>query len=187
MIYKLSRCFLQNFKSVGLSVQEEKRKIDFQDGHHGSHVGFLIGTILAIFDLQVTPLFPTKFQVNWPFGSEEEAKNKFWRWLPSWISDWNDFSYFWTLIVVGFNDMSTLVDHFVSSPREGEKRDRRFNRRDEREEQGRKRNRNEREETEEIKTFPIYFTCYKDSRPCPTVRQYQLDYFWSTSHLDASC
>ena len=35
------------------------------------------------------------------------------------------------------------------------------------------RNRNESEETEEIKTFPL--THYKDSRPCPTVSQYQLD------------
>ena len=71
-------------------------KIDFQDGHHGSHLGFLIGTILAIFDLQVTLLFLTKFRVNWPFGSGEEAKNRFSRWppwLPSWISDQNNFSY----------------------------------------------------------------------------------------------
>ena len=60
------------------------------------------------------------------------------------------------LIVLGFNDMSTLVGHFVSSPREREKSDRRDSRRDEREEQGRKRNRNESEETEEIKTFPLY-------------------------------
>ena len=51
--------------------------------------------------------------------------------------------------------MSTLVGHFVSSPREREKRDRRDSRRDEREGQGRKRNRNESEETEEIKTSPI--------------------------------
>ena len=36
-------------------------KIDFQDGDHGSHLGFPIGTILAIFDLQVTPMLPTKF------------------------------------------------------------------------------------------------------------------------------
>ena len=35
--------------------------------------------------------------------------------------------------MLGFNDMSTLVDHFVSSPREREKRDRRDSRRDERE------------------------------------------------------
>ena len=53
--------------------------------------------ILAIFDLQVTPILPTKFGVNWPFGSGEEAKNRFSRWLPwrpSWISDRHDFSYF---------------------------------------------------------------------------------------------
>ena len=57
------------------------------------------------------------------------------------------------LIVLGFNDTSTLEGHFVSSPREREKRD---SRGDERKGQGRKRNRNESEETEEIKTFPLY-------------------------------
>ena len=41
------------------------------------------------------------------------------------------------------------MGHFVSSPREREKSDRRDSRRDEREEQGRKRNRNESEETED--------------------------------------
>ena len=49
-------------------------------------------TILIILDLQVTPMLPTKFQVNWPFGSGEEAKNRFSR-GPSLISDRNDFSY----------------------------------------------------------------------------------------------
>ena len=77
--------------------------------------------------------------------------------------------------MLGLNDTSTLVDHFVLSPREREKRDRRDRRGDEREGQGRKRNRNESEETVEIKTFPSTFTCYKDSRPCPTVSQYHLD------------
>ena len=48
------------------------------------------------------------------------------------------------LIVLGFNDKSTLVDHFVSSPREREKRDRRDIRGNEREGKGRKRNMNER-------------------------------------------
>ena len=33
---------------------------------------------------------------------------------------------------------------------------------------------NESEETE-VKTFPVYLTCCKGSRPCPTVSQYQLD------------
>ena len=61
-------------ESTGLSVQE-KRKIDFQDGGHGGHLGFPIGTILAIFDLQVTLMLPSKFGVNRPFGSEEAKKD----------------------------------------------------------------------------------------------------------------
>ena len=61
-------------------------------------------------------------------------------------------------LIVGVerHDMSTLVGHFVSSPREREKWDRRDSREDEREGQGRKRNRNESEETEDIKTFLLY-------------------------------
>ena len=50
---------------------------DFQDG---GYLGFQIGTILAIFYLQVTLMLPTKIQVNWPFGSGEEVKNRFSRW-----------------------------------------------------------------------------------------------------------
>ena len=65
------------------------------------------------------------------------------------------------------------MGHFVSSPREREKREE-IAERDEIEGQGSKRNRNESEETEEIKTFPPTLTCYKDSKPCPTVSQYQL-------------
>ena len=61
---------------MGFSVQEKKRKIDF-------HLGFLIGTSLAIFDLQLTPMLPTKFQVNKLFGSGEEAKNRFSRSRPA--------------------------------------------------------------------------------------------------------
>ena len=55
-------CF--DLELTGLSVQEKKRKIDFQDGCHGGHLGFPIGMILAIFNLQVTPMLPTKFVVN---------------------------------------------------------------------------------------------------------------------------
>ena len=76
---------------------EEAKNRFFQDGGHGGHLEFPIGTILATFDLQVTLMLPSKFGVNWPFGSGEEAKNRFsrWRpWWPSWISDRNDFSYF---------------------------------------------------------------------------------------------
>ena len=35
-----------------------------------------IGTLVDIFDLQGTPMLPTKFQVNWPFDSGEETKNR---------------------------------------------------------------------------------------------------------------
>ena len=52
-------------------------------------LGLPIKRILAIFDLQVTPMLPTKFPVNWPFTSGE-AKNR----RPSWISNRDDFSYF---------------------------------------------------------------------------------------------
>ena len=34
-------------------------KIDFKDGCHGGNLGFLIGMILYIFDLQVTLMLPT--------------------------------------------------------------------------------------------------------------------------------
>ena len=59
-----------------LGLGEDAKK-DFQDGHHGCHLGFLISTILAIFDLQVTLMLPTKFVVNWPFHSGDEVKNRF--------------------------------------------------------------------------------------------------------------
>ena len=49
--------------------------------------------ILAVFDLQVALIIPTKFQVNRPFGSED-AHNRFSRWQPSWIKNWNDLAIF---------------------------------------------------------------------------------------------
>ena len=61
----------------GFWVQEKKRKIDFRDGCHGGHLGYPIGMVLAVFDLQVTPMLPSKFGVNWPFDSGKEAKNRF--------------------------------------------------------------------------------------------------------------
>ena len=94
----------------------------------------------------------------WPLDGEQDLKKKL-TWWPSFFTRhdpyWNLAEIDW-LIVLGFNDTSTLEGHFVSSPREREKRDRTESRGDEREGQGRKRNRNESEETEEIKTFPLY-------------------------------
>ena len=77
--------------------EEAKNRISRNIKQDGGQLGFPIGTTFAIFYLQVTPMLPTKFGVSWPFGSGEEAKNRFsrWRpWWPSWISDRNDFSYF---------------------------------------------------------------------------------------------
>ena len=40
------------------------------------HLGFSIGTILSIFDLQVTPMLPTKFQVCWSIGLSVQEKEQ---------------------------------------------------------------------------------------------------------------
>ena len=71
---------LSDFESIGLSVQEKKSKIDFQDGGHRGHLGYPIGIILTCFDLQVTRKLPTECNVNWSFGSREEAQNEISKW-----------------------------------------------------------------------------------------------------------
>ena len=89
----------QVWSQLAFGFRKRSEKKIFQDGHHRSHLGLLISTILAIFDLQVTLMLPTKFGVNWPFGSGDAAKNRFSRWRPcrpSWISDRIHFSYFWS-------------------------------------------------------------------------------------------
>ena len=45
---------------------------------------------LQLFLLQVSQMFPTEFQVKWPFVSGEKEKNRFSRVRPS----WNDFLVF---------------------------------------------------------------------------------------------
>ena len=56
---------------------KKKFKTDFQAGDFDSHIDFPVNTSLAIFDLQVTLMLSTKFRVNWPFSSGEEAQNRF--------------------------------------------------------------------------------------------------------------
>ena len=58
---------------LAFRFRRRSEKIYFQDGGHGSHLGFPIGMILAIFYLQVTPIVPIKFRVNWPFDSAEDG------------------------------------------------------------------------------------------------------------------
>ena len=64
---QITHYFLPSSESTGLLVQK-KRKTDLQDGSHGGHLGYLMQRILAIFNLQVAPMLPTKFRVNWPRG-----------------------------------------------------------------------------------------------------------------------
>ena len=42
-------------------VWEEMSFEEFQDGHHGGHLGYLNGRILAILNLCVTVMLPIKF------------------------------------------------------------------------------------------------------------------------------
>ena len=84
----------------GLGALEEITwQTDERVQSHGGYLAFPNETILAIFHLQVTLMTPTKFKVNWPLGSGEEAKNWFSRWplwRPSLISNRISFSYFWS-------------------------------------------------------------------------------------------
>ena len=56
------------------SGEGAKNRFSRRPPWHGGHLRFPIRTILANIDLQVTPILPTKFRVNWPFCSGEEAK-----------------------------------------------------------------------------------------------------------------
>ena len=76
-IHKSPRCFLPS-KSIGLSVQEKKCKQIFKiAGSHAGHHGFLFETILAIFDLQVTPMLLPGFKSTGPLVLEKKRKIDF--------------------------------------------------------------------------------------------------------------
>ena len=64
------------FKSIGLSIQEKKFKIDFNMAS-GGHLGFLIETILIIFIYKSSRYFLRSFE---SFGSGDEVQNRFSRW-----------------------------------------------------------------------------------------------------------
>ena len=74
--------FQVNWPFVSGEETKKKKKKIFKNGGHGRHLGFQIGTILSIFDVKVTLMLHTKFQVNLPFGLGEEEKNRFSRWRP---------------------------------------------------------------------------------------------------------
>ena len=59
MICKLPLYFISSLESIGLFIQEEKCKTGFEDG---GHFRFLIGMILALFDLQFVSILPRSFE-----------------------------------------------------------------------------------------------------------------------------
>ena len=71
---KISYCFI--YKSPDASYQVSSELV-FWFRKRSDQLAFPFGTILGSFDLQVTPMLPIKFQVNWLFSSREEAKNNF--------------------------------------------------------------------------------------------------------------
>ena len=71
MIYKSHWYFLPSFKLFGLSVQENKHKIHFQDSGHGGYFGFPI--ILAIFDVQIGPIFLISLESIGPLVQEKKS------------------------------------------------------------------------------------------------------------------
>ena len=48
---------------------------EFQDGHHGGQLGYRNRTILAILNLHVATMPPTKFELIPTYGSGEDVKN----------------------------------------------------------------------------------------------------------------
>ena len=88
LTYKMHQYFL---KSIGCSVQEKKLKTDFQDGHHGGHLGFLIETIFFFFFLSTNhsdASYQVSSQLAFPFRRRSSKQNfKMTPLQPSWISD----------------------------------------------------------------------------------------------------
>ena len=55
---------------------------DFQDGHQGGHLRYQYRKLLAILNLQVAPMTPTKFQLSRIYYLGEDAVWRFSKWLP---------------------------------------------------------------------------------------------------------
>ena len=65
---------------------------DFQDGSQCGLLGHHNKMILAILNLHVSPMPPTKFWLNPTYHSGVNVVWRFWRWWPSWIVVENNFS-----------------------------------------------------------------------------------------------
>ena len=89
------QCLPPSFSLIRLTVQEQMSFQDFQAGHHGGHLGSWNWTNLAILNLHVTPMPPTKFGLNPTYRSGVDVVWRFSRWPQWWTScilEQNDFS-----------------------------------------------------------------------------------------------
>ena len=73
-IYRTPQCFLLSLKSIGLSVQEKKRKIDFQDGRH---LGFPTGLIWLLLIYKSPPCCLPSFKSVGLLVQEKKRKIDF--------------------------------------------------------------------------------------------------------------
>ena len=70
------------------------------------------------------PEVPSKFQVIWPLGSGEEAKNRFSSrrpWRPSWVSDRNKICFLWFIshLYASFQGLTQLAFRFRGEAKNG--------------------------------------------------------------------
>ena len=66
-----------SFGSEEKAKKKKKKKKKFSRWPHGGHLGFLIETIFAIFDLHVTLMLPTSFKSIDLLVQEKERKIDF--------------------------------------------------------------------------------------------------------------
>ena len=74
------QCLPSSFGSIhggylGYWKEREMLFEEFKDGRHGGHLGYQNGTILAILNLHVATMPPTKCQLNPTFGSGGDVEN----------------------------------------------------------------------------------------------------------------
>ena len=76
------QCLPPSFSIIQITLRKQMLFQDFQAGHHGSHLRYWNGMNLAILNLHVTPMPPTKFGLNSTYHSEADVVWIFSRWPP---------------------------------------------------------------------------------------------------------
>ena len=87
------RCLPSSFGSIHTMVWEEMSLEEFQDGCHSGHLANQNGMNLAVLNLHVSPMPPTRFQLNPTYRSGADVVSRFSRW-PPWILERNQLSNF---------------------------------------------------------------------------------------------